>query len=62
MIDINGVTVSTDMLIGFAGGLGVGFARGLVWKALVAGGAALMMFGGLDLGSLLQRAAQLIPM
>lgn len=62
MIELAGLKISTDMLIGFAGGVGFSAVRGLAWKALMAAGASFFLLGSnIDVNSLIHQVTALFP-
>lgn len=61
-MDVGNLTISTDMIIGFAAGTGVSLVRGLLWKALIGAATTYLLLGGnVDVNALYRSVTSLIP-
>lgn len=61
-MDIGNLTISTDMLIGFAAGAGISLVRGIVVKAIIGAVTTYLLVGGrVDVNHLFQQVMNLAP-
>ncbi len=63
-MDIGNFTLSTDLMVGFAAGVGVALIRGLIVKALIGAATVFLLLGGtehVDFNSLYRTVMSYIP-